>query len=181
MSAEEMYKHHKIFQQYGLKDFKKYDKKMVQLTDKHRKQSNDEVKAFERQCLLFPRKSVTSKGKQFWGDHPAKKRLTEDTLSGKAKTLKPKELWKCHADYQAFSLEDFRKHIYQEKYKQLAGPYWQKKRNKIGQKEHEKIVRKLYQEWHDTKFDEDLDEITRKFAEVETAKKKKKHEAVLLH
>ena len=40
---------------------------------------------------------------------------------------------------------------------------------------------KLYQEWHDTKFDEDSDEITRKFAEVQTTKKKKKHEVALLH
>lgn len=166
MSADDIYKHHDIFHQYELKEFRKWDKDMVKLTDKHRLDIDINVKLFMEHCIIVPKKSVTSRGKLFWSMHSAKDRLAEDTKSGRTKQMKPKELWKSHDDYQDFSLEDFRKHIYQEKYKQLAGPYWQKKRNKIGLKEHEKTVRKLYQEWHHTKWESDMNDLAQQLKEV---------------
>ena len=117
------------------------------------------IDSFNRHLLSCTKRVLTSRGKRFWGDHPAKDRLIDDTKSGKTRELKPKELWKSHEDYQDFSLKDFRKHIYQEKYRQLAGPYWQKKRNKAALKEQEKTVEKMYQEWQHTKWGVDMDDL----------------------
>jgi hypothetical protein len=80
--------------------------------------------------------------------------------------MKPKELWTTHGDYQEFSLDDFRKHVYQEKYRQLAGPYWQKKRNKAAMKVHKKAVDKMYVEWQHTKLENDINEITQQISRV---------------
>ena len=161
VSAEEIYKHHKIFHQYPIEDFKKWDKEMVKLTDKQRKKIDDDVRCFQSHLAKCPRQSVTSRGKLFWDNHAANNRLIEDIKSGKASKLKPKELWESHDDYQDFSLEDFRKHIYQEKYGQLAGPYWQKKQNKIALKKHLDAVDKTVNEWRHTKFQADLEDVTR--------------------
>ena len=80
--------------------------------------------------------------------------------------IKPSELWLTKECYQDFTLDDFRKHVYQEKYRQLAGPYWQQKRNKIALKEHLKQVEQTYQEWHQSKFDKDMDGLTDRLAKI---------------
>ena len=93
--------------------------------------------------------------------YPSNDLLLEDTKNGKAKKLKRKLLWNSREEYQNFTLEDFWKHVYQEKYRQLAGPYWQKKRNKAALKEHEKRVKKMYQEWHHSKWQNNMDGLAR--------------------
>ena len=137
---------------------------MVKLTGKHRTEVNESIEAFRRHCIKFPKKTVNSRGKLFWGHHPAKNLLIQDTKSGKASNMKPKELWKSRKEYGDFSLDDFRKHIYQEKYRQLAGPYWQKKRNKLALKQHQKKIEQLYQEWLHNKWEDDMTDLTRDFA-----------------
>ena len=152
LSAEDIYKHHPIFQQYDLTDFKKWDKEMIKLTDKHRKRLEENVEMFYRHRQIHPMKTISARGKRIWNNHPAKIQLIEDTRSGKASNTKPMELWKSFEPYQDFSLEDFQKHIYQEQYRQIAGPYWQKKHNKAAQKKHKEEVERLYQEWNDAKW-----------------------------
>jgi hypothetical protein len=159
MSAEEIWNTYPIFQEHDLEDFKKYDKDVVKLAAKHRKQIDEEVEEWQYQRRMVPRKTVTSRGKKFWSSHPANTRLIEDTKSGKASSMKPKELWKSHEDYQDFDLDDFRKHVYQEKYRQIAGPYWQKKRNRAALKEHLKVVENLYEDFIHNKWKEPLDEL----------------------
>lgn len=159
MSTDEIYKIHKIFHQYDLEDFKVYDKKMVELTDRDRRQTDEEVELFRQHCSHCTKRSVTSRGKPFWQDHAANKQLRDDTRSGKAKQMKPKKLWESNIDYQVFSLEDFRKHVYQERYRQLAGPYWQKKRNKAALKAHEDEVQRLHNECLHNKYEGDMNEI----------------------
>ena len=110
------------------------------------------------------KRSISSRGKQIWRDHPAKEKLIEDTKSGRAQELKPKELYESCEEYMHFSLEDFRKHVYQEKYRQIAGPYWQQKRNTAALREQEKKVNELFAEWGESKYDEDLTDNTNMFA-----------------
>ena len=92
--------------------------------------------------------------------------MVEDTRSGKAAELTPKELYNSHEDYQHFSLEDFRKHIYQEKYRQIGGPYWQKLRNKMGLREREKAVKEMRREWGESKFAADMADIEKRFSNI---------------
>ena len=57
-----------------------------------------------------------------------------DEEDGTARSMLPRNLWKSRKEYQDFTLKTFRKHIYQERLKQLAAPYWQHKRNEAGEK-----------------------------------------------
>jgi hypothetical protein len=166
LTTEEVYSKHEIFQQYSMKDFKDYDKRMVKLTSKHRKQIEEDVQLWKLQRAVTPRKTTTSRNKLFWSSHPAKQQLIEGTKSGKAASMKPKELYQTQSVYQEFSLKDVRKHIYQEKYKQIAGPYWQMKRNKTALKEHLKNVNRMYDEFMHNNYEETLNVITEGFANI---------------
>lgn len=166
LSTAEVHKRHPIFKQYSLADFGKYDKNMMALTEKHRVQLNEQVRKWELQRAVTVKKDTTEKGKKFWSSSQAKMLLLEDTRSGKTTTMKPKELFKTRPEYQDFSLHDFRKHIYQTKYKELAGPYWQRKRNIIAMKEHIKNVRRMYEEFIGSNYEENLIAITDRFGKL---------------
>ena len=159
MSSENIYKYHPVFAQYDLGDFKKRDKEMIKLTSKHRERLESDIELFRLHRLKHPQMTISSRGKRIWNNHPAKLKLIADTSSGKAASMKPKQLWETLEEYQDFSLKDFRKHVYQEKYRQLAGPYWQQKRNKAAEKKHYEEVEKMYQEWQDAKLKDDGDRI----------------------
>jgi hypothetical protein len=137
---------------------------MIKLTTTHSKQIKIDVEKWQLQRSVTRKTNATSRGKMFWSSHAAKHQLVADMKCGKASEMRPKDLYKSHNAYQDFSLEDFRKHIYQEKYKQLAGPYWQKKRNKLALKEHLKNVERMYSEFLHTNYEETLDAITEGFA-----------------
>ena len=139
---------------------------MQYLTLSFRATVEEESKLFEEHCCHCPDRSLTTRRKLFWRKHPGKDRLIEDTKSGKAKHMKPKDLWASHKDYQKFSLGDFRAHIYREKYKQIAGPYWQKKRNKYAMKQHEEAVDKMYHEWNNSKLEEDMNDMISQFEAI---------------
>jgi hypothetical protein len=164
LTTREVYDRHKIFHQYAFDDFKRYDKRMIKLTTTHSKQIKIDVEKWQLQRSVTRKTNATSRGKMFWSSHAAKHQLVADMKCGKASEMRPKDLYKSHNAYQDFSLEDFRKHIYQEKYKQLAGPYWQKKRNKLALKEHLKNVERMYSEFLHTNYEETLDAITEGFA-----------------
>ena len=65
------------------------------------------------------------------------------------------QLWKSRVQYQDFPLLVFCKHIYQERTKQLAAPYWQHTRNKIAQKKFEEAACML-EEWDMVKANRDM-------------------------
>lgn len=157
MTVDEVWESHPIFKQYPLADFKTYYKNMVKLTDGRRKQLKRDVEIFREHMILFPRASLTSRGKPFWDTHPANSLLVEDTSSGRAKEFKPKALWESREEYQVFDLDDFRKHIYQERSKQLAGPYWQQKLRRVAAKKNRRAVREMRMQFHQYKSNKDED------------------------
>jgi hypothetical protein len=73
--------------------FKKYDKKMIELTQKARKQIQEETREWELQKSVTPVTDTTSRGKKDWSTHEARDLLIEDTKSGKAASMTPKELY----------------------------------------------------------------------------------------
>ena len=149
MSAQEIYKRHKSSRQYNLVDLNKWDKAMVKLTDNHRQKINKTLNLPSFITPRFIKKTVKSRGKLFRKHNLASNILVEDTKNGSVGRMKPKKLWKSRKEHWDFLLEDFRKHIYQRRYRQLSGPYWQKNDNTV-LVEHEKVKR-VYQEWHHTK------------------------------
>ena len=60
-------------------------------------------------------------------------------MTGTIEKMKPQEIWATEEDYQSFDLNVFRKHIYQERRRQLAAPFWQVKRNKNARKQHKQV------------------------------------------
>lgn len=147
MSAEQIWKSHALFQRYELEKFISYNKKMIALTSRRRDRIDNEEKMYRRDMLAFPKCTRTSRNDPFWNDHPASDLLEKDEISGSSTAMKPKQLWESREEYQEFPLSTFRKHIYQERTKQLAAPYWQHKRNQKAKKNLED-AKKLREEWH---------------------------------
>ena len=58
--------------------------------------------------------------------------------------MKPKPFQNTRPEYQAFDLEDFRKHIYQEEYAQSGRSYWLHKNQK--KQEMKEQIKKAAQE-----------------------------------
>ena len=80
--------------------------------------------------------------------------------------MRPKELWESHKDYKAFLLDDFRRHIYQERHEQLAGPYWQQQRNTTATKKQEETVDKMCHEWGENEWDGNMNDIISRFERI---------------
>jgi len=55
--------------------------------------------------------------------------LAGDVKSSRANNLKPEALRKTSEEYQKFTEKTFRGHIYAEKEKQRAAPFWRMRRN----------------------------------------------------
>ena len=156
MSAEEIWNSHSEFRKYDLESFITYNKNMLKLTKKRKQQINSEEASFLRDVEQFPRKTTTSRGLPFWHEHPASELLKNDETDGVAKTMKPKQLWKSRIEYQDFPLSVFRKHIYQERTKQLASPFWQHRRNTNAMKKMEE-ARKMMSEWHQVRLQNEME------------------------
>jgi hypothetical protein len=93
MTTKDVYCRHEAFKLYSFDDFKKYDKKMIELTQKARKQIQEETREWELQKSVTPVTDTTSRGKKDWSTHEARDLLIEDTKSGKAASMTPKELY----------------------------------------------------------------------------------------
>ena len=124
MTAEEIWHSHPLFQKYELEKFKKYDKNMKVLTSKRKQLIKEEEETYQREMLRLPRNESTSRSCPFWNTHPAADLLKEDELRGTTKKMKPIKLWESRPEYKDLPLSIFRKHIYQERAKQLALPFW---------------------------------------------------------
>jgi len=158
MSAEEVWESHPQFQLYELEKFRNYNKNMKKLTSKRRNMICEEEASYHRDMLKLPKETQTTRGYPFWNDHLASELLSKDEMTGVAKELKPIKLWQLRKEYQDFPLVVFRKHIYQERNKQLAAPFWQHRRNKNAKKQFEE-AQEMMREWHQDKFDRNMDEM----------------------
>ncbi len=93
--------------------------------------------AFARERRAFPRNPISDRGYLRWDGHIAQKQLAQDVKNNLFEGLKPIDI---HArkdrPYNQFPLEVFRKHLYQERRKQLEAVAWQDCRNKKGYKKY---------------------------------------------
>ena len=164
MTAEQIWHSHPKFQQYDYEKFKKWDKAMQKLTSKKRKLIDEEEDSFQKDMIAFPRNARTSRDLPFWHTHAASKLLKEDVRSGHSKSMKPMQLWRSKREYQEFPLLVFRKHIYQERTKQLAAPCWQHTRNQIARKKTVEEAQKMKAEWHESQWTGDMDKLVKQWS-----------------
>jgi hypothetical protein len=61
-----------------------------------------------------PTPELNSRGEPQWHGSAAQKLLKETVEAGEHKGVKPKKLWQSRPEYQVYSLDTFRDHIYQE-------------------------------------------------------------------
>ena len=154
MSAEEIWESHPKFQLYQLDQFKGYNKNMKTLTAKRLALISDEEESFKRDMLKITRRGVTSRGIPFWHTHAAAELLKQHVVEEMDNTrnkAKPLQLWRSRPEYQEFPLRIFRKHIYQERTKQIAAPYWQYRRNKNAREKYE-LKEKMLREWSEAEI-----------------------------
>ena len=156
MTDEQLWESHDQFKLYDFAKFKEYNKRMKDLTSKRKERIRNEEAAFNRDMLKLPPKNTTARGYPFWNNHPASDLLKEDETNGTAKQMKPEDLWKSRLEYQDFPLLVFRKHIYQERMKQLAAPYWQHTRNKNAKKKYEE-AQEMMKDWHDVQMNNNME------------------------
>lgn len=109
--------------------------------------------------LKITHNEKTRRNYPFWNQHPAAALLCEDERNGTARSMKPQELWNSRTEYKDFPLSVFRKHIYQERMKQLAAPFWQHKRNKAAAKTNEVEAQHIGEEWFQNRVSLTVDEI----------------------
>ena len=159
MPVEEVWGSHPLFQCYELEKFKSYNKKMIALTNKRKGMIDKEEEMYRRDMLALPECALTSRNVPFWNKHSASDLLESDEKSGIAKHMKPKILWESRKEYKDFPLPIFHKHIYQERTKQLAAPFWQHKRNQKAQKKSIEEAKKMKEGWHQNQFENGMKEV----------------------
>ena len=107
MKAEDTWKSHPQFQQYPLKDFKRYNKNMKNLVNAKEMHAAAEDAIFLEDTQHHPQKQITCRGTPFWSNHAAKKMLIKDVEDGIGRTMMPRQLWESRVEYQAFPYDYF--------------------------------------------------------------------------
>lgn len=142
-SVDEAHAAEALFKRYPLKNFKSNYKSLQASIAVERSAIGFDQIAFDAEKIAFPRNAETERGYLFWDRHPAQALLATDVKEGQSKSKKPSELRLERHEYQQFPESVFRQHKYQEERKQREKVYWQKKRNDMAKKKHDKEVRKM--------------------------------------
>ena len=107
------------------------------INDSHKHADFDDA-ALANDERLHPRSATTTAGLPRWDGSEAQGLLKMDVDDGKHDSMQPKDLYESRVEYEVFSLEVFRKHIYQETRKCVETPYWAHKRELKKKKKEEK-------------------------------------------
>ena len=168
LSDEELWKSHPQFQLHELKKFETYNKNMQILTSKRTALISKEEDSYNADLLILSTRGEISRDVPLWNTHVASDMLKEhieEEMSGAITKTKPQMLWKSMKEYQDFPLSIFRKHMYQERTKQLAAPFWQHKRNKIARTRFEETEAML-KEWSQAQLNMRVDAVAAKMEHI---------------
>lgn len=148
MTVAEVHASHHLFAMYPLDEFKRYYKNMTDIADKAKARLKSNSQTMDKHFDIWRRAGPrTSQDNYFWDEQDASTFLEKDVKSGKVDEMSKKELWASRPEYKKFDKQVFRKHVYQEESRQRGGVYWQVKRNRKGQKKHDKEVKELRREF----------------------------------
>ena len=120
--------------------FQKYAKNLFYTNFRNLKGSVDVEKtavlfdqmAFDKEQGKWPINEALANGKPRWQDSDAQKQLREDLKDPDKKNYKPRQFYfdDERQMYRAWSLDEFRNFLYEEKKWETQGVYWQAQRNK---------------------------------------------------
>ena len=129
MCEHELYLLSELFQQYPEDRFVINVANLKKSIKDHRQQVERQEAALEHDRQLFPKQQSTFWGYPRWDTHDANHLLRKDVQQKKQTSMQPKELHATREEYHTdFHLGVFRKHIYQEEYKQSGRSYWMNKK-----------------------------------------------------
>jgi len=140
ISVDAVWESNPLFRQYPWPRFKQNFKSLKKKIDDEAAAIAFDQRSYEHEQEKFPRNATTMRGQPFWNGHPAESLMEADVKQGIISGMKPKAVRQSRPEYQEFDLPTLRNHIYKEKTKQTQKPYWQMKRNKKGQPQHEAAV-----------------------------------------
>ena len=116
MPAEIVYQQHPEFASFTLKHFTERLKYNRQSIAAKKKRANAEMEAFLHDQAIHPTQPYNQFGRPRWEGSDAERSLRLDMDQGMHLTMKPMQLYYTRPEYhQVFTLEEFRKHIDQER------------------------------------------------------------------
>lgn len=130
------------FHQYPWGNFRDNFNRLADKADQQKESIAFDEMALQRYQSLHPRNATTNRGLPFWDGSPTQLFLRQDVekqgqdikngLIPRAKL--PAEMHATRPAYKEYDLKTFRNHYYREKRYLIETVYWQKKRNRDGQK-----------------------------------------------
>jgi hypothetical protein len=145
MDIQAIYDSDPRFKQYRFANFKTNFVNLMKKVELEKAANQFDQAAFDKEKEKFARPGLTQRGYKFWNGHAARDLMKLD-VTEKRTDMKPSELQKTRPEYGEFPLAVFRRHKYQEEKKQRENVFWQKKRNDMARKRHEKFMRNHHQE-----------------------------------
>ena len=150
MTVEQIHQSHKCFQQYPLKDFKKYNEDMTKLAMKRKEKYHLDKAVFDRHMKSNPRGRKTDRELPYWdtsdGFEMLKSYFDQIEKDGSTK-LTPKQLHASRDVYGEFPFPVFKNHYNQERRKRKEGNFWRHKMKINAKKEHMQKVDEMYDNW----------------------------------
>jgi hypothetical protein len=146
-TPEQIYNTEPLFKQYKWENFQSNFNRLMDKLD-----LEEECVEYDRMALAqykrkHPRTPQTNRGEPFWDGHPAQEMLKafvqQQDKDWKEQRLErkqmPAELHATQTAYQEFTIATFANHYYREMRTLRETVYWQKKRNREGQRQQDHI------------------------------------------
>lgn len=122
MSSKEVFEMREEYKVFKYKDFQTILKSL--LNEKLQARADAESAALAHDLKLYPRAMVNQRGYPRWEGSEAERQLKLAIDAGQHNIMKPSELHKTREEFQAFPLDVFRGHIYQETRSRKERPHW---------------------------------------------------------
>ena len=124
MDAETAYNLREEYKIMSLHRFKSRLTSMIAMVEAGQARAADDAMDLIHDRLIYPRPAYNDRGEPEWVDHEARELLGIDMDNNLHKRMAPRELYMRRRQYQEFSLETFRGHIYQEEHTRKWKAQW---------------------------------------------------------
>ena len=139
---EQIHMSEPLFKQYKWANFRNNFNTLSKAIELEKASVAWDQRAFDKYKKKHPREETTNRGEPFWDGHQAQRLLISDVKKQASDLEKgiidrpklPAEMWNTRVEYKEFAIATFRNHYYREKRSLVESVYWQKKRNRDGQR-----------------------------------------------
>jgi hypothetical protein len=131
MRPIDIYEMHQEYKNYKIDNFRTNLRNLRKSIKKDKCCADSDRDALAHDLQVrHPHVDILLRSTPFWMGSEAQKLLKKDVDAGRHEKMKPWDLWISKVAYQAFPLEVFRKHIYQEVRCRKENAYWRVKKER---------------------------------------------------